>query len=348
MEIVIDNLKEQYAQLKAESPMRIRDAAHKLGVKEVDLLVLNCGETITRLRPEFKEILSEIESLGYVMALSRNDEAVHERKGVYLNGDFSSPHAQLFVGKDIDLRIFLSVWSSAFAVSEPIENGTRNSLQFFGKDGNAVHKIYLTEKSNVEAFTALVAKFKSDDQSQTQEVDRTEKAPVVEMPDSQIDVAGFQEGWLNLKDTHEFYGMLRKFRVTRTQALRLAPAGDYAQKMDPLALRRALNLCAERQVPIMVFVGNPGMIQIHTGEVKNIVDYKDFINVMDPEFNLHLKESAIAESWIVRKPTEDGVITSLELFNDKGDLIATLFGARKPGIPELESWRSVMADIVIA
>jgi putative hemin transport protein len=37
--------------------------------------------------------------LGKVMALTRNDECVHERKGTYLNGDFSSPHAQLFVGK---------------------------------------------------------------------------------------------------------------------------------------------------------------------------------------------------------------------------------------------------------
>lgn len=348
MEIVVDNLKEQYAQLKASAPIRIRDAAKQLGVKEVDLLVLGCGETVTRLRPEFKEILGEIESLGYVMALTRNEECVHERKGVYLNGDFSSPHAQLFVGKDIDLRIFLSVWASAFAVSEDSQVGIRHSLQFFGKDGNAVHKIYMTDKSNLETFHALVEKYKSDDQSHTQEVDRTEKPPVAELPDSEIDVEGFREGWVNLKDTHEFYGMLRKFRVTRTQALRLAPEGEYAQKMDHLALRRTLNICSERQVPIMVFVGNPGMIQIHTGEIKNIVDHGPFINVMDPEFNLHLKENTIVESWVVRKPTEDGIVTSLELFNDKGDLIATLFGARKPGVPELESWRQVMKDIVIA
>lgn len=56
--------------------------------------------------------------MGKVMALTRNDECVHERKGVYQNGDFSSPHAQLFVGEDIDLRIFLNHWKSAFAVVE--------------------------------------------------------------------------------------------------------------------------------------------------------------------------------------------------------------------------------------
>lgn len=348
METVVTNLKEQYAQLKAESgSLRIRDAASQLGVSEVELLALGCGENVTRLRPEFANILGEIETLGYVMALSRNDEVVHERKGVYLNGDFSSPHASLFVGKDIDLRIFLSAWDSAFAVTETSNDQPRYSLQFFGKNGQAIHKIYMEAKSELEKYQELVAKYKNEDQSQIQPVDKTEKPAETELPDSEIDKAAFQESWNNLKDTHEFFGMLRKFKVTRTQALRLAPSTEFAQQIDHLGLRRTLNLAAERQVPIMVFVGNAGIIQIHSGAVKNIVDHGPWINVLDPAFNLHLKENAVAQTWIVRKPTEDGIVTSLELFNEKKELICTLFGERKPGIPELESWRQVIQDINI-
>lgn len=349
METEVTNLKEQYAQLKAENgSLRIRDAATQLGVSEAELLALGCGENVIRLRPEFANILGEIETLGYVMALSRNDEVVHERKGVYLNGDFSSPHASLFVGKDIDLRIFLSAWDSAFAVTETSGEKPRHSLQFFGKNGLAIHKIYMIEgKSEFAKYDELVAKYKHEDQSATQVVDRTERPAEAEMPDSEIDVKGFQESWNNLKDTHEFFGMLRKFKVTRTQALRLAPSTEFAQEIDHLGLRRTLNLASERQVPIMVFVGNPGMIQIHSGTVKNIVDHGPWINVLDPEFNLHLKENAVAQTWIVRKPTEDGIVTSLELFNEKKELICTLFGERKPGIPELESWREVIKDINI-
>jgi putative hemin transport protein len=40
-------------------------------------------------------------------------------------------------------------------------------------------------------------------------------------------------------------------------------------------------------------------------------------------------------------------VTSLELFNAEGELVCTLFGARKPGIPELETWRKVIEDIAI-
>ncbi|KAF5272981.1 hypothetical protein FQR65_LT17259 [Abscondita terminalis] len=97
-EAVSGDLKEKWAQLKAETPhLRIRNAAEQLGVSEADLLVTNIGEGVTVLNPDFAGILTDVEQLGKVMALTRNDECVHERKGIYLNGDFSSPQAQLFV-----------------------------------------------------------------------------------------------------------------------------------------------------------------------------------------------------------------------------------------------------------
>lgn len=343
METVIENLKERYAPLK-EQNIRIREAAKQLGVSEAELVALGCGEHVTRLRPEFEAILSRIESFGHVMALSRNDEVVHERKGTYLNGSFG-PYASLFVGKDIDLRIFLSAWGSAFAVTETTNDKPRYSLQFFAKDGLALHKIYLERDSNLESYETLVADFKHEDQSQVQDVETNVFQPEKELGDEEIDLSGFRQAWLDLKDTHEFFGMLKQFNVTRTQALRMAPSAYHAQQVDNGALRKALNLAAGTGTSIMVFVGNPGIIQIHTGPVQHIVDHGPWINVLDPEFNLHLKEGAIAQSWVVRKPTTDGVVTSLELFNEKKELICTLFGERKPGIPELESWRKIAEEL---
>lgn len=154
MDTATNNLKSQWEKLKAESPnLRIRNAAEKLGVSEAELVATQVGETVTRLRPEFSAILSDIEKLEKVMALTRNEECVHERKGIYLNPDFSSPHAGLFVGEDIDLRIFLSHWAKAFAVAEKSEHGDRKSLQFFGKDGLAIHKIYLTKTAMMRLLT---------------------------------------------------------------------------------------------------------------------------------------------------------------------------------------------------
>ncbi len=81
----------------------------------------------TVLNSDFSALLQEIEKLGKVMALTRNDECVHKRKGVYLNPDFSNPHGQVFVGEDIDLRIFINPWKCCFSVVE----GDKKSFKFF-------------------------------------------------------------------------------------------------------------------------------------------------------------------------------------------------------------------------
>jgi putative hemin transport protein len=340
MSTLVHDLKEKWEALKADNPhLRIRNAAAELGVSEAELLATNVGEGVTVLKPEFKDILTETEQLGKVMALTRNDECVHERKGTYLNGDFSSPHAQLFVGEDIDLRIFLNHWKFAFAVVE----GDKKSLQFFGKDGLALHKIYLTKDSNETAFDAIVEKFTADEQHSILECEAV--APKAEeKPDSEIDVEGFQKAWRELKDTHDFFMMTRKFGVSRTQALRLAPEG-FTQKIDSSKVVNVLEDASEKQLPIMIFVGNRGIIQIHTGNVKKTLWHQQWFNVMDPDFNLHLDVTKIAEAWIVKKPTEDGEVTAIEVFNNEGDFIVQFFGKRKPGIPELQEWKNLVADL---
>ncbi|MGL6039166.1 MAG: hemin-degrading factor [Soonwooa sp.] len=336
MSTINQTLKEKWNQLKTENPrLRIRNAAEELGISEAELLMTDLGETVTFLTPDFSGILADLEVLGKVMALTRNEECVHERKGIYKNGDFSSPHAQLFVGEDIDLRIFLNSWKYAFAVVD----GDKKSLQFFGKDGLALHKVYLTKDSNHAAFDALVEKYKTEDQDPNI-LFETMPAKADEKPDSEIDVEAFQKAWSELKDTHDFFSMTRKFGVSRTQALRLA-SSEFVTKLKTSAVEIVLNKASEEKLPVMVFVGNRGIIQIHTGEVDKIFWQGSWINVMDPDFNLHLDTSKIAEVWLVKKPTEDGLVHAIEVFNEEGDFIVQFFGKRKPGMPELEEWRNL-------
>ena len=89
------------------------------------------------------------------------------------------------------------------------------------------------------------------------------------------------------------------------------------------AVERALESAAASGLSIMCFVGNRGMIQIHTGPVRQLRRTGPWYNVLDPKFNLHLDTTAIASSWVVNKPTSDGWVTSLELYAANGDLIAS-------------------------
>jgi putative hemin transport protein len=148
-----------------------------------------------------------------------------------------------------------------------------------------------------------------------------------------------------MKDAHDFYGLLRKFKLTRTQGLRLAEP-EFVQGLPATCAKDVLESAASTSTSIMVFVGNPGMIQIHSGPIKKIVSMGAWINVMDSRFNLHLREDMVVKAWVVRKPTVDGIVTSVELYDAEGEAIAMFFGERKPGIPELEKWRALVSDII--
>ena len=95
----------------------------------------------------------------------------------------------------------------------------------------------------------------------------------------------------------------------------------------------------------MIFVGSPGVIQIHSGPVETLKEVGPWFNVLDPGFNLHLLTGAIASAWVVRKPTADGIVTSLEIFDDQNSQIALMFGVRKEGQPEREDWRALTESL---
>lgn len=343
-----NDLRQRWEAFKAANPnVRIREAAQQLNVSEVELLATGCDETVTRLEPKCPEILQDLHALGWIMALTRNEQIVHERKGEYKNVEIMTGHGRmgLAVNEDIDLRIFFDAWHSAFAVISDSPRGTQRSFQFFRKDGTALHKVFLTDRSDIAAYERLIEKYKSTDQSTSEKVE-AKAAKVVEKPDAEIDVAGFREGWANLQDTHDFFPLLRKFGVAREQALRLADS-EMAKEVDAKSFRFVLEEASRRALPIMVFVGNAGIIQIHTGEVKKVLDARGWFNVMDEKFNLHIDQEHIAKAYIVKKPTADGIVTSIELFNADGENVALFFGKRKPGIPESEDWRQLVSEIKV-
>lgn len=331
-------LAQRYAQIKQQHPKsRIRDHAGMLGVGEAHLLALRIGNGVTPLQGGelCMEILKGIQSLGRVMALTRNDHAVHERKGVYNNVSFNS-HVGLVLDEEIDLRLFMHSWKYAFAVDEE----GRKSVQFFDKYGDAIHKIYITGLSNEAAYEALVHKFRDEAFTELAVVEKTTEKNNP-LPDTEIDISSFHTSWLGMTDTHQFFGILKKHGLQREQALRLAPKGNVTQVANT-AIETILEQCSVQDIPVMVFVANAGCIQIHSGPVKKLVRTGPWYNVLDPEFNLHLRTDAIANSYIVRKPSEDGTIHSVELFDADGNMIIQFFGKRKPGIPEIAAWSNLL------
>lgn len=340
-------IRERHHELHQAGGLRQREQAQQLGISEAALLDAYVGAPserlqVRRLTPEWPNLIASLEGLGDVMALTRNSACVHEKIGTYRQASHQGAMG-LVLDAEIDLRIFYGQWAHGFAVTEAKATGEQLSLQFFDAQGQAIHKVFARDQTDLQAWAALLERFVQAEQHPSFVAAEARTRPALR-PDTEIDAELLLADWDGLQDTHDFFGMLRRHQVERLQAMRLAE-GRHTERLALNAARHLLDAAAIDQVSIMVFVGNPGMIQIHTGTVHRVEPMGPWLNVMDPRFNLHLREDWIDQIWCVRKPTSDGVVTSVELFDAQGETIAMFFGERKPGKPEREDWRALVATL---
>jgi len=336
-------LLDRYLSLKTESPkLRARDAAHKLGVSEAELLAARIGPQIIRLDGDFAALIQRLPELGRIMCLTRNAGCVHEKHGEFGNINIGPGHG-IVLNHDIDLRLFMSHWRFGFAVSEDVASGHRHSLQFYDINGTAVHKVYMPLDADMSAFNMLVSDFKANPQTIPPETMALPK-PRPDLPDADVDAASFLSHWAALQDTHDFFGLLREFSIGRRQSMRLAE-GRFTRRLSLFTPEHMLNAASLGEVPIMCFAGNPGCIQIHTGPVSKIKMMGPWLNVLDPGFNLHFDTRAVESVWAVEKPTRDGIVTSVEVYDQNGRCFCQFFGERKPGQDELQGWRDIVASL---
>jgi putative hemin transport protein len=334
-------LSHRYAALRGADPsLRVRDAAARLAVSEEALVALDCGAHTTRLRCEPRAILQAIREWKLATALTRNGAVVSEVTGRYSAVE-GGEHVAQVVGDPIDLRLFFSHWRSAYAVRGTARGRPLLSVQFFDRHGEAIHKAYAKGEGDDARFDALVAAFASDDQRQAVQ---NEPVALRGADNTDVDREAFAQAWSAMTNTHEFFSLLRRFDVSRPRALALVE-GRYAWRLAPDVLAPLLDAAAASALPLMFFVANRGCIQIHSGAIERVRPMEGWLNVLDPAFNLHVQQRSIVAAWRVEKPTSDGVITSVELYDAQGESVLLVFGLRKDQGPERADWRALVGSL---
>lgn len=145
--------------------------------------------------------------------------------------------------------------------------------------------------------------------------------------------------------------LLKRHNISRQQAFR-AVGDDLAYQVDNQAVIHILKAAQAGLNEIMLFVGNSGCMQIFTGAIDKFSAPEEeqlaggqWVNVSNPRFDLQLNQQAIAESWVTRKPTKDGFVSSLELLDEHGKHILQIFGQRSEGQPEQTQWHQQLAEL---
>lgn len=330
------SLWQRYQILAAMDPgVRQRDAAALLGVSEAELLLALPG--CQPLAPELQPLLQALLAFGPVRAVTRNQAAVLEQDGRYADFSLTEKVGLMLNPGGLDLRIFVRHWQHAFAVEHQTAAGRiQRSVQFYDEYGSAVHKVYLKDPGEAEKWAAMLQPF-----VRAQSLATPSFLPLP-VPQDKVAVAAdparFAEDWLAMNDVHQFSGLLKKHALSRRQGFQHAPGG-YADLLVSSSPQQLLLAAAEQGIPIMMFVGNRGLVQIFTGAIHTVKVIDEWLNVLDPGCNLHLRSDLVAEIWRVRRPTRDGVVTSVELLDARGETLITFFGQRSEGSAERTDWR---------
>ncbi|HYC54406.1 MAG TPA: ChuX/HutX family heme-like substrate-binding protein [Candidatus Binatia bacterium] len=373
-------IKDAWAELVRSRPrLHQREAADLLGISEAALVASRCGDGAVRLQPKWREILAELPKVGTVKTITRNAHAVHETIGRY-GGVSLAGDVAIVQSPDLDLRMLLGAWASGYALSENVASGPRWSVQFFDRNGTSVHKVFLEPDADVGELMRIVGRFalSREDLATAERVDsaaasgngatnaaahRNGAGNGEATGSARRNEAGFgavtgsaagdasaaigaalMQAWSELRDTHDFLPMLASHGVRRRQAMDIAEGG-YTRNLGRDGLRRLLQALEGAGLPVMVFVSNPGCVQIRTQAVTSVRVIGPWLNILDPTFNLHVMEASIESTWVVEKPTSDGIVTALEVYAHDGSEVLVMYGARKPGKAESPAWRAAIESL---
>ena len=344
---------QDYQDKKSQTPMLFpTEGAAALGVSEFELMLASPYSQY--MGGQCKAVLQQFENFGQLESIVRNDLAVHEKTAPYNNLKLGDKMGLALNVGGLDLRFFMWRWQHMLAVTDLSRADKPSySIQFYDEQGSAIDKVYLRGLT-----TENIARWQDMIQAQvnaitTNELTLTAPTPLREWQYKALTAekgAELQQGWRDMNDVHQFHGLLQKLDIDRASSYRQAPE-QMTQQLNIEAVSAIFEQARDAQCPIMIFVGNSGMVQIQTGTVQTLKRMGDWLNILDKDhnsFTLHLKDQSLAQVWCVKRPTKDGIVTCIEGFDHHGTSIFSIFGQRIEGTPELEVWQKIVTKIIEA
>jgi putative hemin transport protein len=297
-------------------------------------------EQVVFLKGDWIALLDEVRRLGDVSVLTGNEAVMHLSTGSYDRFEAKDGQA-LVVSKGVDLRLFTDRWACGAAILPA--SGAVPGFIFFNNAGEPVHRILLTPTSHGAEFEALVAQFKGEAPSLSP---APETPGVVEAP-TEATRAALLEGWRALKDTHEFSALLSTHKVSRKDALRLAE-GEFTAQLDPASYSALFGQLVDEEVSILLFALNNGCVQISTGAITEINRARGTLQLVEEDSRTLIALPRVKEVWRVSKPTERGLVDSLELYDEAGEPVAYLFGSEKGDSTSIMKWKELLFALPVA
>lgn len=339
---------QDYQDKKAHTPMLFpTEGAKALGVSELELLLASPNSTY--LGRDCRAMLADLHQLGEVENIVRNDFAVHEKQAQFIHLKIGETMGLSLGDGAFDLRFFMNHWQHMLAIANTEGKRPSYCIAFFDGLGQAIDKVFLKDINDekITTWQNLVNQY-ADTTTKCIELKKIQPQGLWQLHKlSDEHKANFHQDWLAMTDIHQFHKILSNYALDRMSSYHQAPEG-FAKQVSPKAIEVLFRQLAEKQVPMMTFVGNTGVVQIETSVPRNIVRFNErmdnWINIIDKDehkFTLHLNDGAISQVWWIKRPNEVDFTTAFECFDDKGNSIVTFFGVRTEGVQQDTNWQTI-------
>jgi putative hemin transport protein len=292
-------IREEFSRLlEAQPEAGLRKSAAQLKITEAELVAAHSGEgPVIRLNDDYEGQLNGLKKLGEVVAVTRSPHVIHEVRGCYPDARIFGKQG-LMVSDTIDLRLRMDHWAAdsqfALTIADKLSilmNGDRRctgSLRPMhpilppGRPGKAPMPLKSNHRYLKWPWWTRLRKTKQSNLSRSPIRNRKPETRFVKSSERMC-----VRAWDALKDAHDFIPMLDHLGIERLAALRLA-GEPYARRLSKEALIRLLKQAQKTALPIMVFAYSRGCTQIYSGILGQVEEFGEWLNVLDPGFNLHL------------------------------------------------------------
>ena len=249
--------------------MRNYDISREIKISEGELLSLKINSNLKYLDiPDQIQFFNDIKRLKKVMFLTRNDDIVHEKTIIPNKLDIISNENNILLTCESPLLKFNdNLWEYAFSEYKITKNRELRSFQFFDKSGDSVLKIYL-KSDDVEKFNDISIKYESSYSYQLQ--------------------GTCLPSYNTNKSLKELVLLKKSININNTWNKKMF----YSKAL----FRKMLQYLSKNKNEVSLYIIGNKSVQYHVGIINKVVDFSSWLNVLDPNFNIHVKEKNISSN----------------------------------------------------
>lgn len=287
------------------------------------------------LKTNFIAIFEHLAKLGKVSTTLFSNSLNHT-----VQGKFADMHSRnntlMHFHPNIDTRLFTAKWRYVYAT----EQDKIVCLHFFSRYGDLIYRVCSTSLEQYPQLKKFISKYASKETS-SPDITESFTKPKHAKP---INKELLTEQWATMTNVHQA-SKIFKYNGNDPITVYTALGKNYALKISAVKLIDFFSIIAKHQLNLMMFSRNYAAVQCYVGSISKLICFDGKIEISITDFNFIMRVSQLGDIWLITKPTDNGFVNSINIFDKTGNENLILTDKRTKSEPESDSWLKSIQQI---